>query len=310
MRGPFAIRKLLDSLAQAVIATDLTGRVEHWNAEAERLYGWTAAEAVGRPATAFLVPHVPRRLGEEIMRTILAGRQWSGGLTMQRKDGSTFPALVTSAGIYHDGELVGIVGASTDLGHALQPLLARSPDATLILNADGRIAYVSPAAAGSFGWTDAALGEPLWALIHPDDRLSLIGVQGLIAVASAAYPVIECRVARANGSWCWVDLLLINCLHAPAIRGLVCNLRDITERIADREQRNVLIEQLQTALTSRVEIEQAKGFIAAQSGGDVGEAFAALRRYARDNNLRLHDVAHRIVTRDLQLPRTRDGGEQ
>jgi len=40
--------QLLDAVEQAVIATDLSGRVLHWNRFAASLYGWTAEEAVGR----------------------------------------------------------------------------------------------------------------------------------------------------------------------------------------------------------------------------------------------------------------------
>lgn len=56
-----------------------------------------------------------------------------------------------------------------------------------------------------------------------------------------------------------------------------------------------LVEQLQTALNSRVTIEQAKGVLAERGGLDIDQAFELLRRYARDNNLRLSDAAHRLV---------------
>jgi transcriptional regulator with GAF, ATPase, and Fis domain len=52
-----------------------------------------------------------------------------------------------------------------------------------------------------------------------------------------------------------------------------------------------LNEQLSGALSSRVAIEQAKGAIAERAGIDVAEAFSRLRRYARNHNLRLTDVA-------------------
>lgn len=53
--------------------------------------------------------------------------------------------------------------------------------------------------------------------------------------------------------------------------------------------------QLQIALDSRVVIEQAVGVLVARLGTGTREAFEVMRRYARDNNKRLHDVAQDIV---------------
>jgi GAF domain-containing protein len=56
-----------------------------------------------------------------------------------------------------------------------------------------------------------------------------------------------------------------------------------------------LNEQLSHALTSRIAIEQAKGIIAERAQVDMAQAFSRLRGYARDNNLRLTDVAQTAV---------------
>jgi AmiR/NasT family two-component response regulator len=57
----------------------------------------------------------------------------------------------------------------------------------------------------------------------------------------------------------------------------------------------VLNEQLQHALNSRVVIEQAKGMIAERKELDMQEAFSVLRSYARSHNLRLSDVARDVI---------------
>jgi GAF domain-containing protein len=55
--------------------------------------------------------------------------------------------------------------------------------------------------------------------------------------------------------------------------------------------------QLQTALNSRVVLEQAKGILAQLGDLDMDQSFAVLRRYARDHNERLSDVAQSVVSR-------------
>jgi GAF domain-containing protein len=85
----------------------------------------------------------------------------------------------------------------------------------------------------------------------------------------------------------------------PADRRLAQALADVAT-IGILQQRSlhrshVLSEQLQGALTSRVAIEQAKGVLAERNNLTMEAAFDALRRHARDNNLKLTDVATAVV---------------
>ena len=61
----------------------------------------------------------------------------------------------------------------------------------------------------------------------------------------------------------------------------------------------ILNEQLQTALNSRVLVEQAKGVLAQHHGLSMDAAFDRLRRYSRSHNLRLAEVARQLTTGEL-----------
>jgi GAF domain-containing protein len=63
----------------------------------------------------------------------------------------------------------------------------------------------------------------------------------------------------------------------------------------------VLADQLQRALNSRVVIEQAKGVLAERAQIKLDDAFNLLRTYARNHNLRLHDVATAVVSSLLSI---------
>ena len=67
----------------------------------------------------------------------------------------------------------------------------------------------------------------------------------------------------------------------------------LTHRVSRR--REILAEQLQTALNSRVVIEQAKGIIAEREGVEMGVAFDMLRTMARSARRPLSDVADDIA---------------
>ncbi|MBB5853358.1 ANTAR domain-containing protein [Amycolatopsis umgeniensis] len=60
---------------------------------------------------------------------------------------------------------------------------------------------------------------------------------------------------------------------------------------------------MQTALNSRVIIEQAKGVLAERLRISVDEAFGVLRAYARTNHVRILAVANGIIDRTVELPR-------
>jgi PAS domain S-box-containing protein len=112
---------LLDAVEQAVIATDLEGRITYWNRFAETLYGWPAAEVLGRnilevtPATEMV------EKAAEIMEHLQKGESWTGVFLTQRRDGSIFPAYVMDSPIYDQaGRLVGVVGVSVDISSQQQ----------------------------------------------------------------------------------------------------------------------------------------------------------------------------------------------
>jgi GAF domain-containing protein len=84
------------------------------------------------------------------------------------------------------------------------------------------------------------------------------------------------------------DVRIIQCLADIATIGL---LQERTQRSAE-----ILTEQLQMALNSRISIEQAKGVLARTHGVSVDSAFELMRDYARGNHHRLSDVARAVVT--------------
>jgi GAF domain-containing protein len=85
----------------------------------------------------------------------------------------------------------------------------------------------------------------------------------------------EVRVARVLA-----DIATSYLLHASAL-----------------QQQRRTSEQLEQALGTRVIIEQAKGVLATELGVGVDEAFEIMRKFSRDHNLRIHDVADAVVNK-------------
>lgn len=284
----------LAAIGQAVITTDPAGMIVYWNPAAERLYGWAAQEALGRDVATVTVSEVGQDVGAAIMAALRDGVPWSGGFPVQRKDGSTFPALVTDAGVYREGELVGIVGVSTNLGSAIRPLLERSTDAALLLRHDAVITYASPAVELLFGWEQESLvGTCVVDLIHDEDRPALGQLLEDVVAHPGAHPPAEVRV-QAFHDWRWAEAAFTNLLDDPTVRGVVCNLRPSPARVA-AEAAELRARQLETALQTRLVIELAKGLLMGRDGVTPDAAFCSLRSYARAHHLTVHDVCRRLV---------------
>jgi GAF domain-containing protein len=98
----------------------------------------------------------------------------------------------------------------------------------------------------------------------------------------------------AGGDFEEADVAIMQALADVATIGLM------QERAIHRGE--MLTEQLQGALNSRIIIEQAKGAIAQVRGVTVDEAFNRIRDYARSHNQRLTEVAHLVVTDLASLP--------
>lgn len=299
--GPvFTAEEILECLGMAVIATDVSGAIVYWNRAAENLYGWTRDEALGRKVEDVTVPEVALETATDIMEALRHGVSWSGGFPVRRKDGSVFPGLVIDSGVYHEGDLVGIVGVSTNLGAAIHPLLERSTDAALVLRSDAVVTYASPAVSQLFGWEDTIVGTSVVPLLHPDERPALAQMMEEIVSQPGAHPPIEIRVLAEHG-WVWAEAALTNLLDDPDVRGVVCNLRRSLRR-DELESAETRVEQLNTALKSRIVIEQAKGFLAARHDIDPDEAFQRLRHYSRNHHVIIREVSRRVVARELDLP--------
>ncbi|MGW4483272.1 ANTAR domain-containing protein [Amycolatopsis sp. NPDC004368] len=136
-------------------------------------------------------------------------------------------------------------------------------------------------AAGWSGFAELAVQRGFHAVhaIPMRLRAEVVGALNLFSVHPGELAPEDLRVARGM-----VDVATIGLLQARAI-----------------QRHEILVEQLQTALTSRVVIEQAKGFLAERLSLETDEAFAVLRRFARSRGRKLSEVAAEVVTRSAAV---------
>jgi PAS domain S-box-containing protein len=99
----------------AVIATDLDGVITHWSIGAQRLYGWSGEEAIGRPFLELMVAPSDWATAEQNMESIQRNGGWEGEFDLHRKGGASVLAYVRCALVKDDaGRPVGMLGLSMD----------------------------------------------------------------------------------------------------------------------------------------------------------------------------------------------------
>lgn len=79
---------LLDQAQDAIMVRDLDQKILFWNKSAEHIYGWTAAEAIGR-SVRDLILKPPAEQFEIAQKTVLESGEWKGEMHQRRRDGTT-----------------------------------------------------------------------------------------------------------------------------------------------------------------------------------------------------------------------------
>lgn len=149
-----------------------------------------------------------------------------------------------------------------------------------------------------------AHAESLHAMLS-DYKTALVQQDGVwqVEVQLGELAGLLVRLFDSLGSWLdseQVDSLL---LHFDQRRYTL--LRPSKERLRDSNE--FLLErvaQLETALSSRIVIEQAKGIVARALGVGIDQAFSLLRKSARDRGMKLHDLAARVASSPMQAEQT------
>ena len=174
---------------EAIVSIDLQGVLTSWNPAAERIYGYTASEAIGEPNT-LIVP--PDRLEEEerTRRLIEAGQVVPRYNTIRvRKDGVRIDVSVAASPLRDkNGQVVGISKISYDVterrridrildesvetARRLAAIVESTDDAIIGLDLSGTIRAWNRAAEQMYGYTsDQAIGRPI-TLTLPRERAS------------------------------------------------------------------------------------------------------------------------------------------
>src|SRR5829696_1870319 len=170
---------IVDSSDDAIISKDFDGHITSWNKSAEKIFGYSAEEALGRPIT-LIVP--ADRLDEEahILSRVRNGERIEHFETQRRhRDGRLVDVCITISPIRDEqGRVIGASKVARNIGHQkrtselrglLSAIVNSSDDAIISKDLNSSITSWNEAAQRIFGYTAAeVIGRPIWMLFPPD----------------------------------------------------------------------------------------------------------------------------------------------
>ncbi|HZJ49807.1 MAG TPA: PAS domain S-box protein [Actinomycetota bacterium] len=260
----------VDSADDAILSMSLEGSILSWNKAAEKLYGYTAVEVLGKPMS----PLVPENRAAEVPRfldQIKRGQPIDHYETVRvTKDGRHVPVSFTISPIRDaDGNVLGASTIASDISvrkdaktHLAQmevryrALLEAAPDAMVVVNQDGEIVLLNVQAEKRFGYRrDELLGQEVKRIIPEGFAERLIADDLRSAKDALAQQIdsgIELNGRRKDGSEFPIEMMLSPLKSAEGTL-VTAAIRDITaRRMSDAR----LLEKVKELNRSNEELEQ------------------------------------------------------
>ena len=280
-RDHYAARERLFSAAvessnDAIVTESLDGTITGWNPAAERLFGYSAAEAVGK-SIELIVPPDRKVEVQDILRRIGWGETIEHNETVRvRKDGRQVEVSLSIAPIKSpSGAIIGASKTARDITenkrtqHALRQqieerrrIFETSQDLILVIDPKGVLVQVSPSAEAILGYTPKEMvGRNASEFLHPDD-LEISREEMRLARRGQHAQNTDSRYVHKDGRI--VTLSWMGTWSEPVRRYFFVG-RDMTEsRLAQetlRESEQLARGIIETALDAFVQIDDSGGIL-------------------------------------------------
>ena len=238
VRNAELVASIVEYSDDAIMSANLEGTITTWNPAAERLYGYSAKDVIGRYAS-FLMP--PERAGDitRLFDSVRGGQAIDRFETVRlRKDGVELPVSITISPIRdEDGEMVGATAIHRDISQQRQAFETAQRMATIVENSDdaiigetpeGIITSWNPAAERMFGYSDAEIiGKSVSLLIPRDVAAQAKALAGKVSTGQQIKHVETLNVRR-DGTIFPVSLTISPIRDEGTVVGASVICRDIT----------------------------------------------------------------------------------
>lgn len=232
----------------AVVGFTFAGVVTLWSQAAQRLFGWTPAEALGRRIEELVDWGLTRNDLAEFA-FVGVNSAWIREHEVTTREGSRIRLRTTaSLAVGPDGQdeviasltaLDGVDGMDgpVEPRRPFRPITERGSDLVLICDRNSVISYAGPSLHEVLGFRSrSVVGLTMAELVHRQDVARLTAQWQAALTGTELHQSLELRVRHGGGGWRWIELRISNLVADRAVAAMVLDLRDVTERheLADR----------------------------------------------------------------------------
>lgn len=183
--------KLLDTVGQAIVATDTDLKITYFNQAAETLFGYKSSYAIGKTIHEIGKPQFSKQRFKELFRVMKKGLSWSATDTVFDRRGSQFDVnIVFTPVMGENNRPKGYIAALTDITEdrsaeeqlkaseeRYRSLIEDSIQGVVIMK-NGKVVFANPSLAKMVGYTVKQLqnldADKFLGMVHPDDREAVI----------------------------------------------------------------------------------------------------------------------------------------
>ena len=236
---------VLQNVQDIVVTTNLQFQVSSWNKTAEKVYGYTSTEVVGRPINDLIQFNFITTTAEGAQAELFANGSWKGEIIYTDKSGEQRYFLNTVSFLLNkEGERTGIMIFSRDVTDRKKAearlqqselfyrnLIADSLDGIILCDARANITFVAPSVTNILGYEmQELLGKSCFQFVHAEDLSWALQSFEKEVAENPVIKSIVVRLKKKDGSWLWCMVRGHNLLANPHIKSVVIYFHDDTLR--------------------------------------------------------------------------------